>query len=330
MIDTGLKGKTVIVTGANHGIGAAVASAFAREGARGLITFLRQSPELYGETQANVESAVTPGRAYYCREIGQSADMVAKEIQAWGGECITWEADLSDPDMISKLFDQAEKRWGAVDVIVNNAAFAAPDTFLPQPVLDQDPVFSEEYFLKPLSAQTHDAHFHVNSRAVALMMAEYAKRHIARHAQWGRIINITTDGARCHPSNVSYGASKFAIEGLSEALRMELKPFHIKVVVIRPGDFFTGFTSNRKIDPILSDNPYEPQFRKTLSIIETDEKKGLKPEYFARKLARIIEQRNPHFTYIISTAEQKLAVILKILLPEALFSSILGSHYGIK
>ena len=38
---------------------------------------------------------------------------VAEEIQALGGKCITWEADLSDPDMISKLFDQAEKRWGS-------------------------------------------------------------------------------------------------------------------------------------------------------------------------------------------------------------------------
>ena len=241
MIETGLNGKTVIVTGANHGIGAAIAIAFAREGARVLITFLRQSPELYGETQANVESATTPGRAYYCREIGQSANLVAEEIQSFGGEYIIWEADLSDPEMISKLFDQAEIRWGAVDVIVNNAAFADPDTFLPQPVLDRDPVFSNEYFLKPLSAQSHDAHFHVNSRAVALMMAEYAKRHIGRHAQWGRIINITTDGARCHPANVSYGASKFAIESYTRSAATELGPYGITVNVVSPGAVQTGW-----------------------------------------------------------------------------------------
>ena len=60
MIETGLNGKTVIVTGANHGIGAAIAIAFAREGAKVLITFLRQAPELYGETQEKVDSATTP------------------------------------------------------------------------------------------------------------------------------------------------------------------------------------------------------------------------------------------------------------------------------
>ena len=241
MIDTGLKGKNVIVTGANHGIGAAIAIAFAREGARVLVAYLRQSPELYGETQANVENATTPGQAFYCREIGQSTEWVREEIRALGGECMMWEADLSDPDTIPKLFDQAEGRWGAVDIIVNNAAFDAPDTFLPQPVLDIDPVFAGEYFLKPLTAHTHDAHFHVNSRAVALMMAEYAKRHIARHAQWGRIINITTDGARCHPSNVSYGASKFAIESYTRSAATELGPYGITVNVISPGAVQTGW-----------------------------------------------------------------------------------------
>ncbi len=241
MIDTGLNGKTVIVTGANHGIGAAITIAFAREGARVLITYLRQSPELYGETQSNVESATTPGRAYYCREIGQSADLVAKEIQALGGESMTWEADLSNPNTIPELFNKAEIKWGKVDIVVNNAAFDTPDTFLPQPVLDNDPVFAEEYYLKPLTAHTHDEHFQVNSRAVALMMAEFAKRYIARKAKWGRIINITTDGAWCHASNVSYGASKFAIESFTRSAAQELGPYGITANVISPGAVQTGW-----------------------------------------------------------------------------------------
>ena len=241
MINSGIEGKTVIVTGANHGIGACTAIAFAQEGARVLITYLRQSPELYGETQANVDQATVQGRAYYCREIGQSAEHVVNEIRALDGECMAWEADLSDPNTIPKLFDKAEERWGAVDVIVNNAAFDTPDTFLPQQVLDKDPVFIEEYYLKPLTAHTHDAHFNVNSRAVALMMSEYAKRHIARKAQWGRIINITTDGARCHASNVSYGASKFAIESYTRSAATELGPYGITVNVISPGAVQTGW-----------------------------------------------------------------------------------------
>jgi 3-oxoacyl-[acyl-carrier protein] reductase len=233
MIDTGLNGKIVIVTGANHGSGAAITLAFGREGARVLISYLRQPPELYGENQVNVENAKIPGRAYYCREIGRTAKWVAQEILVLGGECIIFEADLSETNMIPKLFDLADEKWGKVDIIVNNAAFDMPDTFLPQPVLDKDPVFAKEYFLKPLTAQTHDAHFDVNSRAVALIMAEFAKRNIARNAQWGRIINITTDGAWCHASNVSYGASKFAIEAIHVLPQLNLAHMELQSTLFR-------------------------------------------------------------------------------------------------
>ena len=241
MINTGLNGKTVIVTGANHGIGAATAIAFAREGAMVLITYLRQSSELYGETSENAEISTSPGRAYYCREIAKSADWVAEEIKALGGECITLEADLSDPKTIPRLFDLAEEKWGTVDVVVNNAAFDAFDTFLPQEALEKAPAFAEEFSLSPLSAETHDAHFAVNSRAVALIMAEYAKRHIAHRRQWGRIINITTDGARCHASNVSYAASKFAVESYTRSAALELGPYGITVNAISPGAVQTGW-----------------------------------------------------------------------------------------
>lgn len=241
MIDTGLEGKVVIVTGANHGIGAAVVIAFAREGARVFITYLRQSPETYSETPASMEGASTPGRAFYCREIGQSAERVEKEILALNGEYVSWEADLSDPGVVPKIFDRAEEKWGVVDIIVNNAAFDTPDTFLPQPILEIDPVFAGEYTLDTLTARTHDAHFNVNSRAVALMMAEFAKRQIARQVQWGRIINITTDGARCHASNVSYGASKYAIESYTRSAATELGPYGITVNAISPGAVQTGW-----------------------------------------------------------------------------------------
>ena len=127
-----------------------------------------------------------------------------------------------------------------------------------------------------------------------------------------------------------YAASKFAIEGLSESLRMELLPFKIKVVVLQPGDFYTSFTANRK--PVIANDgsAYQEQFEKTLSIIEKDENGGLKPEYLAKKLGKIIVKKNPCHSYIIATPEQKFAVVLKRILPGSLFASILSSHYGIK
>jgi short-subunit dehydrogenase len=128
-----------------------------------------------------------------------------------------------------------------------------------------------------------------------------------------------------------YSASKFAVEGLSEALRMELLPFKVKVIVIRPGDFLTSFTANRK--PLVqseTESAYIIQSLKTLSIIEKDENGGLSPDFLAGKLAKILEKKNPCNHYIIATLEQKFAVLLKRILPGSWFSYILSSHYGIK
>ena len=126
-----------------------------------------------------------------------------------------------------------------------------------------------------------------------------------------------------------YSASKFAVEGLSQALRMELRPFNIKVVVIEPGDFSTNFTANRKFVSNVN-SAYKELFTTTLAIIEKDEKGGLPPDFLARKVCKIITKDNPCHRYIISTLEQKFAVLLKTLLPDAWFFKILASHYGIK
>jgi len=82
MLDTGLKDKVVIVTGANHGIGAAMAAAFAREGAKVFVTYLRLSPFEYGGVnEEEARNAVEAGRAYYYKTLMQSADAVVQGIQ---------------------------------------------------------------------------------------------------------------------------------------------------------------------------------------------------------------------------------------------------------
>ena len=146
------------------------------------------------------------------------------------------------------------------------------------------------------------------------------------------IVNISSIGGIMGlPFQGFYSASKYAIEGMSEALRMELKPFRINIIVIRPGDFFTNFTANRKsIKAINKEGAYDSQFAKSLSIIENDESKGLPPDFLARKLAKILEKKNPCHTYVVATLEQKFAVLLKKILPGSLFAAILSSHYGIK
>ncbi len=237
-----LEDRVALVTGANHGIGAATALAFANEGARVFIHYLRLSPEDYGGiSQEEADRATEPGRGFYYKILSRSAEEVVRAIRDRGGECEFWEGDLSDPENIPRLFDRAEKAFGQVDIVVNNAAHDRCDTFIPQSELEKDPLFLGEYPMRTISAKSHDEHFAVNTRAVALMMEEFARRYVARKAAWGRIINISTDGAYAHPSNVSYGASKFAVESYSRAAAYELGPYGITVNVISPGAVQTGW-----------------------------------------------------------------------------------------
>jgi 3-oxoacyl-[acyl-carrier protein] reductase len=81
----------------------------------------------------------------------------------------------------------------------------------------------------------------VNSRAVALLIAEFARRHVARGASWGRIVCVSTDGAPGFAGEVSYGASKAALESYGRAAAKELAAYGITVNIVAPGAVQTGW-----------------------------------------------------------------------------------------
>ncbi len=109
---------------------------------------------------------------------------------------------------------------------------------------------------------------------------------------------------------------------------MEVKAFGIKVVVINPGDFHTSNTANRR-NIVKQSSPYETQFSKSKAQYESDEINGGNPDVMAKKILQILSLKNPANRYVISTFDQKLAVVLKAILPSKLFASILGAHYKI-
>lgn len=237
-IDTGLKEKVALLTGGNnpYGIGAAIAKAFAAQGAKVFIQYLRSFSQTVEASKLSVS-----GEAFYLAQQARSADEVIRAIRKRGGQAEAWEADLSDPAVIPELFDRAEKAFGSVQVLVNNAAHCNPDTFIPQSQLDVDSRAVDGFPMRTITADSHDRHFAVNSRAVALMMAEFARRHIERGARWGRIINVSTDGASGFGSEVSYGASKHALESYSRAATSELGQYGITVNIVSLGPIQTGW-----------------------------------------------------------------------------------------
>ena len=146
----------------------------------------------------------------------------------------------------------------------------------------------------------------------------------------GRIICFSSiGGVMGLPLQGYYSASKFAVEGFCEALRMEVRGFGVDVVVIEPGDFATGFTAAR-IKSAATEEALRayPFLNTTTARLESEEIGGLPPSYLASKMSRIVTCRHPKYRYVISTFEQKLSIFLKSILPAPLFGKILQSYYS--
>lgn len=240
MIDPGLHDKVVLITGANSpvGIGAAIAEAFAAQGAAVFVTYPRQPPEIVGVAAESEDATTEPGAALYRAHNADAPDAVLHRLRAHGGRVASAEADLADPAVIPRLFDQVETALGPVDVLINNAAHSTSDTVAPKPTGAEDWAGRS---LTVVDAESHDRHFAVNSRAVALTMAEFARRHVERGARWGRIVNISTDAADSFPGEVSYGASKAALESYSRSAAIDLGRYGITVNIVAPGPIQTGW-----------------------------------------------------------------------------------------
>ena len=220
--------------------------------------------------------------------------------------------DLNDPSSIKQAVATVLQKEGRLDVLINNAGAHTGGAIETAPI--------------------ENIRLQMDTNVMGMVYMLKQVLPAMRQQREGTVINFSSIGGLMGlPFQGFYSASKFAIEGLSEALRMEVKPFNIKVVVINPGDFHTNNTTNRRNFLTKATNdPYAEQFAKSLSIIEKDENGGWPPEVLARKLVKIVEAKNPCQRYVIATAEQKLAVVLKKILPSAWFIKILAPHYGIK
>lgn len=228
MIDPGLADKVALVTGANAGIGAAIVEALAAQGAAVIIHYLAAvSPER--TRSVRIEHAVE-GR--------EAAEDIKARIKKTGGQAELVDADLSNPGEIPILFDAAEAHFGPVHIIVNNAAHCErPDTIF------------------ETTAGGIDRHFEVNTRAVVLMIREFAQRHEAHELEYGRVINISTDSAQSFATQISYGASKAAVEAYTRSLAYELGPRGITINTVAPGPVQTGWMTAALQERLMPEIP---------------------------------------------------------------------------
>ena len=217
-----------IVTGANHGIGAAAAERLAADGVAVLVAYLR------GRV---VDDPNTPER--YQQNRMTDGDEVAARIVAAGCQAIAIEADLLDDATPGRLFDAAEAHFGPVDILINNATgWASGDSFtagITDPVGRSTPGVTGALF---------DRTFGVDARAGALMIAEFSSRLIDRDGNWGRIVGLTSGGAMGFPSEVTYGAAKAALENYTMSAALELGRRGVTANMIHPPITDSGWVND--------------------------------------------------------------------------------------
>jgi 3-oxoacyl-[acyl-carrier protein] reductase len=205
-----LAGRVALVTGATRraGIGAAIARALARDGASLVVT-----------SHAAYDAAKPWGLA------DGEPRAVAAELAALGAEVESIEVDLAAPAAPRELVERAWRRFGRLDVLVNNAVHWEPSP------------------IESLDAALLDRHHAVNVRAVLGLCAEFARRHPAGRS--GRIVNLTSgQSLGPMPEAIAYAATKGAVEAVTGTLAKALGPRGITVNAVDPGATQTGWMND--------------------------------------------------------------------------------------
>ena len=218
------------------------------------------------------------------------------------------KADVQDETSLRSAVNSVMEKEGRIDTVISNAGMGIGGPL--------------EFTSTEDAQRQMDVNFMGMVRLLNLVVPIMRKQH------HGHIICISSIGGLMGlPYQGMYSASKFAIEGYCEALRLEVRQFGINVTVINPGDFFTGFTAARSKNLPQEAATAYPGYTASMASIESDERSGLLPDYLARRISRIVRKRRPANRYIIATLVQKASVLLKAILPSRWFDCVLGAYY---
>jgi len=195
-----LKGKVAVVTGASKGIGAAIAKGLSAAGAAVVVNY-------------------SSGK--------EGADRVVADINANGGKAIAVKGDVAKAADMRRLFDETEKAFGTLDVLVNNAG-----------------VYTNSLPLEDITEDEFHREFNINVLGTILATKE-AVKHFGPNG--GSVINISSIASAGHPMAAIYSGTKGAVDAITRGLAAELGPRKIRVNAIAPGGVETEGTHSAGI-----------------------------------------------------------------------------------
>lgn len=214
--------------------------------------------------------------------------------------------DQTDETSVDAAVGEVLAREGRLDILVNNAG-----TGIAGPALDTTP----EELHRQLDVNLLGA-LRVSRAAINALIASR-----------GMIINISSmAGVVPIPFQSGYSLSKFALESLSECMRMELAPLGVRVALVQPGDTKTAFTANRVTIGTVSE-PYRARFHASVSRMEKDEQNGAPPESVARVVLRIARKKSPPVRVSVGLGYKALRTLRRFL-PDKLASWIIAKLYA--
>ncbi|MGH9920835.1 MAG: SDR family oxidoreductase [Nitrososphaerales archaeon] len=147
----------------------------------------------------------------------------------------------------------------------------------------------------------------------------------------GRVVLISSIGGVIGiPFQAFYSASKFALEGMAEAMAYEVAPFGIAVTLVEPGNIVTDFTTNRKMAKAPdTDGTYREALEKAVKVMERDERNGAAPANVAETVQRVLSSRHPPRRVSVGKAGERVGLLAKRVLPFRLFEAGAKGSLGI-
>ena len=213
--------------------------------------------------------------------------------------------DVKDTNTIKAAISSIVEKEGSIDVVINNAGVGITG---------------------PLEEIPEDQVLHnFETNCFGPMRVINAVLPQMREQKSGLIINVTSiAGYMGLPYRGIYSASKGALELLTEAYRMEIKDFNIKMTNIAPGDFATNIAAGRFHAPVLEDSPYKKPYSSVLKAIDEDVNKGSDPIAVAKSVLNVINTKTPKIHYKVGAFMQKFSIVLKFIMPDKVYEKMLN------